>query len=253
MNDESKESDATNLAQKFAAATTTPKKPAPSHSFSLVDTDGNPNHIGALIAPVAPIFYGDCRTCCEPNPNGRMTWKCSCGLRGDLATNDPTNEHLARCRIVALQQESALAQAKVQASIRKSSNDSSSDADSTVASAVEALDRLYEKELKVGPPYPLFGGLTRSREAAYNGLAYHPPSDQLVALIQSGKFWKIGHAIPRPLVYDTGDDGATLASLRRARFLRLRLSAIRYHRSLKLSSARSDQRSLIDRRHCSTG
>jgi hypothetical protein len=232
MLEETKESDAVNLAPNFAAAATStpqPKKqvhvPAPPlrQSFSLVNSAGNPNNNRPFLAPPAPMVYIDCRTCCEPNPKGKPSWVCSCGLRGDLATDDPTNAHLARCRLVELQQKAALEQARAQAAISKSSNDSSSsEANSVVAgAAVEALDRLYEKELKAGTPYPLFTGpaahtqiaaadaLTRSREAAYNGLAYHPPSDQLIALVQSGKFWKIGHAIPRPLVYDNGDDGST--------------------------------------------
>ena len=96
-----------NLGRRFASAAGHASDgrgiDPPPQSFSLVDATGNP-HPGTS----SPVVYAACRTCCTLRQSDRTEWVCSCGLRGDLATDHPANVHLASIRIMMLKKEAAV-------------------------------------------------------------------------------------------------------------------------------------------------
>ena len=157
-----------------------------------------------------------CSTCSTPNYTPFSSWRCnnpSCELRGDLPISAPENVHflkererLHEAKLAVMRGGSAPA-----ASATSVSSGQSTDSRADANLGFNSLDREYARAAAAAPTFDLFAGTnaglqlghTAALEMARKALAATStqiPSEQLIALIRSGKIWKIGHAIPRQIM-----------------------------------------------------
>lgn len=163
--------------------------------------------------------YAECRTCLTKShvPAGKSFICKKCSLRGDLPTSSEENAFISK----NLMQRSLLDQGLAAPSGSRSvSSESHTQAVSVSASStLSRIDREFERQTKAGSAYPLFdaaldpGKPPLHTEAlgevrkAFRSSALDPPSDQLVALIRSGKLKSVGYAIPRKLGTAAEEEG----------------------------------------------
>jgi hypothetical protein len=137
-----------------------------------------------------------------PDDEGR--WLCVCGLRGDLAIDDPVNVHLAQER--ARKADQALAAAgrtAPGAAAGQSTKDSSPFAPDYGLSALEKkFKSLIHSNSHRGFPLfedvsPVSGQSALDTSAkAFAATAFDPPSKLLLDLIRAGLLTQVGYAIP---------------------------------------------------------
>lgn len=157
-----------------------------------------------------------CLTCLTAAPATRAAggqWVCVCGLRGDLPAGDPANAFLAK------HIPGPAAPSVPSGQITSSATSASA---SSAADSLSRRDRQFAKWAE-GPPHPSFAAgsaqkvsfaaALRASRRALLASAVEPPSDQLVALVRSGKLKDVGHAIPRSADRDHSVDDAVHALL----------------------------------------
>lgn len=180
--------------------------PAAAVSFHLAATP-------PTVAAASSMAPRGCATCSDPGPS-IGEWRCTgCGLRGDVPTLHPANVFLAK----RMEQEAAAASSS-------SSSSSSGQSHETLAAAAAAaaamaketkdaprgLDAHFAALAVKSPPMPIFDGPLASgsiphtdaiaiARRAVGATAVELPSEQLIALIRSGKLPSVGYAIPRLL------------------------------------------------------
>ena len=169
----------------------------------------------SVVGAGRPHRYTACRTCATRRPAHAddidESWRCVCNRRGDLTFDDPLNAAL-------MKEHSALVARDTSSASSSGSIGQSPHAHATAAAAaagrgdagLTALDRSYQRLAEAGGSFELFEGagagsplthhaaLTEVRKAQ-GASATQMPSDQLIALIRSGKFTAISHAVPRQL------------------------------------------------------
>lgn len=182
---------------------------------SSMSDDEQPSHhaVRFSLPQTVPLAHAtsvtvpdQCLTCAEPRPASAVTksWKCRCGLRGDLPTDSPQNNFLAIQARLVLTSSSSSASSSAPAAAAGQRPDTDT--------AASRLDKEFDRIARSEPDtYPLFDQRSGSESeaaalvaAALNATRsvlgasrYKPASKSLINLIQKGKLRHIGHAMPK--------------------------------------------------------
>jgi hypothetical protein len=166
-------------------------------------------------APAAPIvvdhdWQDGCLTCgivppesaIRVNKQGFHIWLCAvCGIRGDLPASHESN--------VVIRENKMLTKGQSAPAAAAGQTTTSSSSDSAPTDKLEK--HLLNLTNAVGEPHPLFAKTyprptpqqaVDTVRLALGASTTAPPSAQLLALIQSGKYFDLGFAVPRPFLVD---------------------------------------------------